>query len=71
MEESEQSEGIFDIMEENGNFPHLFTKYRNVESFPGREEAVYGRGSTADDAEQDMFLQIRADVDGCVVELRR
>ena len=63
-------EGLFEVMEENGNFQHLFMKCGSVETFLGRDKPVCARGSTADDAEQDTFLNFLPDVDGCVLELR-
>ena len=63
-------EGLFEVMEENGNFQHLFMKCGSVETFLGRDKPVCARGSTADDAEQDTFLNFLPDVYGCVLELR-
>ena len=67
--EDQDDDGLFEVMEENESFQHLFNAHCSVESFMHRENPVCVRSSTADDAEQDSFLKFLPDVDGCVLEL--
>ena len=70
MEDPSDDEGLFEAMEENGNFQRLFMECGSIKSFLDRDEAVCVRGSTADKAEQDTFLNFLLDIDGTVLELK-
>jgi hypothetical protein len=68
--EDEETEGLFDIMEENSYFAECFHRYGSVMSFLKWDERIYARAVTVGQVEGDMFLTYSLDVDGCVVELK-
>jgi len=70
MENFDDEDDFWEIMEENDSLERLFIENGSIQSFLRRENVVCVRGSTADDADQDAFLNIGTDIDGCVLELK-
>ena len=68
--EDDETEGLFDIMEENSYFVECFRRYDSVISFLKRDEHIYARAVTVDEVEEQVFLNYSLDVDGCVVEMK-
>ena len=56
-----------DVVEENGEFGKIF---KDPESFIHRQDKICARSVYMNQLEQDSFIDIVSDIDGCVVELR-
>ena len=56
-----------DVVEENGKFGKIF---KDPESFIHRQDKICARSVHVNQLEQDSFIDIVSDIDGCVVELR-
>ena len=54
-------------MEENGSFDRVF---HSAEYFLHRDDRICARSVNLTDFEQDVFINISNDIDGCVVELK-
>lgn len=70
METDDDEQSFADTVLENNNLAKIYSPlYENPQVFLRRNEIIFGRSVTVDEAERDVWLHYSFDVDGCVLEL--